>query len=379
MKSIIKKFRQKINLALHNTIIGDKLWYENKNNWEPPVLLCMRDLLKQGDVFFDVGANMGGLTTAASRLVGPKGIVCSFEASARIMKMLHNNIFRQNLNNITLNHRAVYTNSETDIKIFHGSHLNDSLYPESNEFTKYDIIKSISLDDYCNSTGLIPNLIKMDIEGAEFDALIGFQNNLKKHKPSLILEQTTNDSRCLDFLKKLNYVAFDLNTYKQINSFTDFPERSVIRNILYIDENKLKDTPYCNISNPFENLRHTINNTDFIKNNKFNILSNKFILHKGRYILDINLSATGLNNNLLCGVREYTSKSNLFEVNGYSKLISDSYREWVIEIHKETTLEVFFQFLDNTFDETFEISKLEIKIYQIPNFHINSSSYLFLD
>ncbi len=44
---------------------------------------------------------------------------------------------------------------------------------------------TLSLDDYIQQTGLTANLIKMDIEGFEEEALEGFRNFLNKHDPKL--------------------------------------------------------------------------------------------------------------------------------------------------------------------------------------------------
>ena len=52
-------------------------WYDTSYA-EPCVALALRDLCRPGDVVFDVGANCGALSILMSRLVGPKGVVCSF-------------------------------------------------------------------------------------------------------------------------------------------------------------------------------------------------------------------------------------------------------------------------------------------------------------
>ena len=58
-------------------LYGTAPWYR-ENLWEPTVQLVLRDLCLPGDTVFDVGANFAGLTTIMSRMVGPKGVVCSF-------------------------------------------------------------------------------------------------------------------------------------------------------------------------------------------------------------------------------------------------------------------------------------------------------------
>src|SRR5258708_30491234 len=62
------------------------------NYWEPTVQLALRDLCRPGMVCFDVGANAGALSLVMSRLVGPRGVVCAFEASRRIVDKTHWNL-----------------------------------------------------------------------------------------------------------------------------------------------------------------------------------------------------------------------------------------------------------------------------------------------
>jgi hypothetical protein len=63
-------------------------WWE-RSFWEPTVALAIRDHCRPGDVVFDVGANAGALSLLMSRLVGPRGIVCAFEASPLIVDKTH--------------------------------------------------------------------------------------------------------------------------------------------------------------------------------------------------------------------------------------------------------------------------------------------------
>lgn len=43
--------------------------------WEIPIQLCLKDFLRAGDRVLDIGANIGGLSIAMSRMVGPNGQV----------------------------------------------------------------------------------------------------------------------------------------------------------------------------------------------------------------------------------------------------------------------------------------------------------------
>ena len=219
-------------------------WWET-NFWEPSVQLALRDLIKPGTIIFDVGANVAGLSILMSRLTGPKGTVCAFEASPRIIELTHGNIIASGCNNIQLYHNAIFSESGKDIMIYAGGHLNDSIYNQG-EFKNNvgKTVKTMALDDFVSHTGLVPDIIKMDIEGAEFDALQGMKNNTLMTKPHLILETSPNDMRCFGFLLSLGYVALDLNNYKPITSVNDFSNGSEIRNLLYVHETRLQEAPY---------------------------------------------------------------------------------------------------------------------------------------
>lgn len=84
----------------------------------------------------------------------------------------------------------------------------------------------------------------MDIEGAEFDALQGMQSKTLISKPHLILETSPKDMRCYNLLISMGYKALDLGNYKQITNIADFPKDSDIRNLLYVHESRLTETPY---------------------------------------------------------------------------------------------------------------------------------------
>ncbi|MFM7578579.1 MAG: FkbM family methyltransferase, partial [Microcystaceae cyanobacterium] len=96
-------------------------------------------------------------------MVGPRGIVCAFEASPRIVDKTQRNLVLSGCNNVQLFHNAVYSKSHETVKIYLGSHLNDSIYSENGEGSTYEV-KTIALDDFIEHTQLVPNLLKMDIE-----------------------------------------------------------------------------------------------------------------------------------------------------------------------------------------------------------------------
>lgn len=74
-----------------------------------------------------------------------------------------------------------------------GDHLNDRIEEGSRSGMT---VRTIALDDIAYAGDFRPSFIKMDIEGAEFDALQGMKRLLAEVRPVLVLEQSPDDMRC---------------------------------------------------------------------------------------------------------------------------------------------------------------------------------------
>ena len=80
------------------------------------------------------------------------------------------------------------------------------------------IVKQIRLDDYLIEHKIIPNYIKIDVDGYELQVLVGLEQTITKYNPLLVVE--TNDNlEILTFLKKINYQLFNLD----LEEFTEIP------------------------------------------------------------------------------------------------------------------------------------------------------------
>ncbi len=320
-------------------------------------MLALRDLCKPGSTVFDVGGNMGGLTSAMSRLVGPKGAVCTFEASPRIIGYLQGNVVSQGHNNVTVYHRAVYSKSNEIITIYDGDHLNDSIYVDQSPTKFGRPVKTLALDDFFEASGIAPDLVKMDIEGAEYEALLGALRMIDKHKPHFILEQQASDTRCFDLLTSLGYITIDLSNYRQIRSKGDYPESAPLRNVLCIHESRIHETDYVPPIRTSDVM--FLDGENFNANHLRGFTSNPFELDAGRYVLDVDFGAEGIDNNMMCGVR--CGGGDLFRYHGYSKLLASSYREWVIDVPYKTELHIYFDFMESTSDESLVVRSVSIK------------------
>ncbi|WP_198374098.1 FkbM family methyltransferase [Neoroseomonas rubea] len=85
--------------------IGSRLFHFGV--WEPNITAVIMDTLRPGDVFCDVGANIGYYTVLASRLVGPGGHVVAVEPSPAALRVLRDNIALNGLTNVRVVPAAV--------------------------------------------------------------------------------------------------------------------------------------------------------------------------------------------------------------------------------------------------------------------------------
>lgn len=320
-------------------------WYE-WNYWEPSVMIALRDLCRPGDTVFDVGANAGALSLEMSRLVGPKGCVFSFEASARIIDKTVYNLSVNGCGNVQVFQKAVYERSGETVEIFEGSHLNDSL--KRNETGRAGMrVETVALDDFVAHWGTIPSLVKMDIEGAEYDAVQGFRKTINAHKPHLILEQSPSDMRCHDILKREGYRAIDLSNYVEIVTAQDFPAEAAVSNILFVHSKKIERLPFS--MPPRRNHVRTLTGSD---------LETGIHLDAGRYVFDLAMEAERSDNELIMGLKSMADPLMRYHAN--SQFLARSYSIWPLRLEKPATVVPYFDFQSGTEDPTFQVKKIEV-------------------
>jgi len=90
--------------------------------------------------------------------------------------------------------------------------------------TRTETVSSVTIDSICDTLGLSPGFIKLDIEGAELLALRGAEATLKNCRPIVLLEASdlmmsrvdTSTRELIAFLTRLDYSVIDID-------FPDYP------------------------------------------------------------------------------------------------------------------------------------------------------------
>lgn len=136
--------------------------------------------LSKDDVFIDVGANIGYYSILAGKIVGEKGQVIALEPIPDTVKVLNLNIELNNLRNIKVIPKAAWSDSSL-LTIYVPEGYYGWASPMKQHRSKSFRLKAVSLDDISKKIPII-KLLKIDVEGSEYQVLIGAKETLKKTK-----------------------------------------------------------------------------------------------------------------------------------------------------------------------------------------------------
>lgn len=181
-------------------------------------------LVNKDDVIIDVGANMGETLMNFAVLSGSKGWVYGFEPDSINYKRCIENLKLNSFNTISLNKTGL-GDRKGQFKIKVDTPTNRA----GNRITSDDdenaeTIDVITLDEYVKSTQINKiNLIKIDVEGFEFNVLKGAEEILEKLHPVLFIElddvnlkqQDASAQILIKFLMEKGYVI--TNAYNNEN------------------------------------------------------------------------------------------------------------------------------------------------------------------
>ncbi len=177
-------------------------------------------VLQPGNVFYDVGANKGFYAVIAARLVGPEGAVHAFEPFPESVHAIEANARANGFENVTVWPVGVSDVSGVDTLIVEGGdfeyRLSTSLNAGEADKSRAITVEIVRLDELVADGRLPPpDVVMIDVEGAEVAVLRGMTEIVKRHRPTILCEihwlQREIDEILVELLEPLGYVATQLD------------------------------------------------------------------------------------------------------------------------------------------------------------------------
>lgn len=188
---------------------------------ELPVQQALVDHLRPGAVFYDVGANVGFLTVLGARLVGPQGTVYAFEPVASNAEFVRRNSRVNAFAQVQVLEQAVSNRcgkGELNLATYSGGAALASVEapPDAAGTQTVDLV---TVDELIARDGFKPpDVIKIDVEGAELEVLQGMDRTARRHRPVIIVEVDAAEigllrrkqAACEQWLRERGYQVHEL-------------------------------------------------------------------------------------------------------------------------------------------------------------------------
>ncbi len=176
---------------------------------ELPVQEALVASLRPGHVCFDVGANVGFLTLLCARLVGPGGRVVAFEPLPAAAAALRANLARNGFANVEVREEAAGERSGSAWLAVGADTALSRMVARQGPGTI--AVPVVAIDDLVRSGAVpAPQVVKIDVEGAEVEVIRGMRDVLRRYGPVVLCEMHDRNREYAAALAEAGYTAVTL-------------------------------------------------------------------------------------------------------------------------------------------------------------------------
>jgi len=212
----------------------DSIYFEMTDmRHEAYELSLFKQELQDANIVFDIGANIGLYSLVASRAIKNEGKVYSFEPDPISFSNLQHNIEGNSIQNVILINKAVSSkNGLAKLSSSYSETMRTLNYltttPENSK--KTIDIETISLDDFFKTRSQKVDVIKIDVEGWEFEAFKGMTNLIKTNStlkiflefdPYALTRSATNIPEFINFLHSSGFIFYNIDEKKKEKKLVD--------------------------------------------------------------------------------------------------------------------------------------------------------------
>lgn len=184
----------------YNVLTDDGYLDAMGHNFEPHIVEIFSYLTSQDSVAFDIGANIGLASLCLSNFCRK---VFAFEPCPSTYELLRNNIKKSphsNIDAINIGFGASQKSSNITYASNNrsGGFVSDKINLNKGHVT--ELIHIDTVDNYILQNSILPDFIKIDVEGYELDVILGAKKFLETHKPIVVIEM---NAFCLNVFQRI--------------------------------------------------------------------------------------------------------------------------------------------------------------------------------
>lgn len=189
--------------------------HEGWEHAEQPSYRCFAEIVKSGDVVYDIGAHYGTYSVIAARRAGAQGLIVAFEPTADTRDLL--------LRHLAWNHGAAPVQvvpkacgaQAGSLTLWSTLRADGAASVVERAGAQAVTVAVTTVDEVAADLGRPPTVMKIDVEGAEFDVLRGAEQTLATARPTVLLsthpvllrQQSTSEEALLAWVSERGYSA----------------------------------------------------------------------------------------------------------------------------------------------------------------------------
>ena len=195
---------------------GLRYLFRKMDSVDPGLFRLTREFVRSDDVVWDIGANVGLFSFCAAHVAGPCGQIFAFEPDTWLVQLLRRSANTQPVESAPVQVIPAAIAQSCDLRVFNiasrsraASFLSGYGSTQTGGIREQHMVVALSLD-WLTERLPPPDIVKIDVEGAEHEVIKGAAQLLTQHKPRILCEVSSERAvEVTALLKHIGYRIYD--------------------------------------------------------------------------------------------------------------------------------------------------------------------------